>query len=152
MFYCCHKLLQDSQRPPWDDEDFRKLTLNSISVCLQDEVHDVPTAFIKTPEKSNRSIRISATPSPEPKPVNHRPQKKIVTTPNKSSSSKSHKESFQKDSPVMSSSSKEKDPLKNIRLDSRNNSEFLSNVSQHSSYKKIVQVSFQPLEFLVLTL
>ncbi|XP_026326188.1 putative protein TPRXL [Hyposmocoma kahamanoa] len=84
-----------------------------------DELNDFPSAFDKTPEKSNRSIRISATPSPKCK--SESPQKKILKTPDKSSPSKSHRNTSE-----TSNSLKDNDPLKNIRLDSRNNSEFLS--------------------------
>ncbi|XP_060804453.1 recQ-like DNA helicase Blm [Amyelois transitella] len=95
---------------------------------VDDEANSLPDAFPSihkiSLEKSDRSIRISATPSPpktkhpaETKPTHVKPEKNVTT-------------------PVKSSPQKDKDPLKNLKLDD-SISKFLSKVSQTPALKKL---------------
>lgn len=92
--------------------------MNKFDVDLQD---DLPSAFgdrakTPSPDRSNKSIRISATPTPPKiKSINPGSKSKVLKTPDKTSKS-------------------DKDPLKNIKLD-HSLSSFLANLSKNPAIK-----------------
>ncbi|XP_049871565.1 Bloom syndrome protein homolog [Pectinophora gossypiella] len=126
-----------------------------------DDYNDFPSVFNKRQEKVNRSIRISASPSPNKSNEENSPKQiRNVRTPEQSprkggSSNENHsrrditkdsnskkvssKESSSRSKSNSMSPKKDRDPLKNLKLDNNSLSGFLTNIARHPALKKVGQ-------------